>query len=592
LAGHKELAAASAVRLAGAAAAAYRAGKFELALSTYRRALPLATSPEDAATLRMNVAACLIELRRLDEASLEFLDVAKSVPSFAQKARLNAALIALELGDVAAAESLLAAASPVAPALVARAADVRRRIAEARDAERPGTLRAHVAAAAVAIKQENWDLAESKLLEAKRLLEHAPTRDRVDVLLGLATVQLAREHPHAAQATLTLAVVEAPNDPEIHYALARAYQALGDAAEARVEYRKALELSLGEPQASLASSQLKALDALAPSSWFAWLLFAGGFDSNPGQSGAAQETALGRREHGGSGYARIATELGRKQRVTTDWWWRARYQGEWLGLGKPSVQDLSLQNHGLWAGLKWTPTDTITWELETGPNATFVGLGSVRPFAWDWAGSLKLRYVPSRGRAWRIGMEVRGIRGLSDWKYLSGTRVDSELSHLWSGTLGNLHLGLHARLLTIGTRRINVDAALIPACINRCDGANYEIPLSYFGVGPVASARAHLVRSLSVVGVTQLDWRRYRDESYIVGIQASRKRRVDRRFNIAAELQWALDAREQVLLVPSYTLLVSGSNVAQTGGDPAHAFDYDDRRFIQHFVELGVEGSF
>jgi Flp pilus assembly protein TadD len=579
-------------QLAAKAATAFHAGEFEVAVSDYRRAMTLVSSPEDAATLRMNVGACLVELKRFEEAKVEFLKVAETSKALAIKARLSAALVAVELDQLDEAAALLDAASPVDDALSARAKDIKERIHMKRATGNRDSLDANMTAAATAIGKSDWTAAETALRAARNQFDLAKPNERVDILHSLATVELALNRPEAAKSTLNEANALSPKDPEIHYTLGRAHQALNESAEARSEYKKALELGLKEPQAQSAKSRLEVLDPLGPSEWFGWMSLAGGFDSNPRQSGTATETTLGRRGRGGSAYGRISAELGRTQRLSDQFSLRFRYAGEWLGLEKKLVQDLSLQNHGVFGGVQWAPTDRVTLGLEIGPSFTYVGLSSVTPFSWDLLGSVKLRYRASDVRSLRFGFDARKVTGLSGWEFLGGTRLDAEFSHQWSYTAGNFRLGLRGRHLAIGSRTTTVDAAYLPACTGICDGAAYFIPLSYSGFGPVASARFDLASTVHLVGSSQLDWRRYRDESYIAGVAQSVKRREDLRFSAGLDLQLGLDKDEHFLIVPSYAILVSSSNIALSTTDPSHAFDYDDRSFTQHFVELGVELSF
>jgi hypothetical protein len=319
---------------------------------------------------------------------------------------------------------------------------------------------------------------------------------------------------------------------------------------------------------------------------------AAGYDSNPRQSGAATETTLGSRGRGGSGYGRVAAELGRSQRIHERVSLGLRYAGEWLGMQKKTVQELSLQNHGGFVGAQWAPTDRLVLGFELGPSVTYVGLSDVSPYTWDIMGSVKARYRASDVRTWRANLELRHITGATEWEFLSGTRLDAELSHSWRYQPFDLRVGLRGRSLSIGTRVTTVDATVITACAGVCDAAEYQIPLSYLGLGPIATARLALARQLHLAAFGQIDWRSYRDESYIVGVEESRKRRVDVRYNLGVDLRWALDSHEHFVITPSYAMLVSTSNVAQSTTEEAHLYDYDDRSFVQHFVELGVESNF
>lgn len=579
-------------QLSAKAAEAFRAGHIEEALDKYRLAIGIAKRSPDEARLRMNAGACLVELKRFEQAKAEFVKVAELEPALAQKARLNAAFVAIELDQVAEAQELLYAASPVENALLSRVIDLKERIVGKLRLSQRRALLVQMSTAANAITRNDFAAAESALLAAQQQFDSAEPSERVDVLHSLGTVQLALDKPRDAKRILTSAVDLAPKDPELHYGLARAHEALGETEEARAEFKKALALGLKKPVARAAKEHLAAVDRLGASEWFGWMVVAGGYDSNARQSGAATETTLGRRGRGGSAYGRIAAELGRTERLSEQFSMRVRYSGEWLGLQKRLVRELSLQTHSLFGSTQWAPTDRLVLGLEFGPSLTYIGMSPVSPFTREVLAAAKARYRASNVRSFRLSLELRKVAGLSGWEFLGGSRFDGELSHSWSYRSDNFRLGIRGRYLAIGTRRTTVDATVIPACTTICEGAEYVIPLSYFGFGPTASARVELASTLHLVGTAQLDWRRYRDESYIAGIAPSRKRRHDLRWSGGIDLQWALDEDKHVLIVPSYAILVSSSNVALSSTDPAHTFDYDDRSFTQHFAELGVELSF
>jgi hypothetical protein len=137
-----------------------------------------------------------------------------------------------------------------------------------------------------------------------------------------------------------------------------------------------------------------------------------------------------------------------------------------------------------------------------------------------------------------------------------------------------------------------VDAAVITACTGICDNFVYVVPLSHTEFGPTLSTRLTLNDTFHLAAFSQLGWRRYRDESFIVSIGPSRKHREDLRSSFSFELRSTLDPDEHFVVVPSYTFIASSSNVAYSSTDSAHRFDYDNRSFVQHLVELGLEASF
>lgn len=164
-------------------------------------------------------------------------------------------------------------------------------------------------AVAAAIGKQDWRVAESALIAAKGQFAQAEPSERVDVLHGLATVQLALKRPCEALVTLRAALKLAPNVPEVHYALGRAHEALDANAQARREYRAAIDLGLKEPQAVVARQKLDALDPLSSSEWFGWL----------------------------------------------------------------AARALSMQNHGIFASAHYAPSDRLTLSLELGPSITYIG---------------------------------------------------------------------------------------------------------------------------------------------------------------------------------------------------------------------------
>lgn len=577
---------------AASAATAFKAGQYEASLEQYRAADAASTRADEHAALRMNIGACLVELGRFEDAKQMFLSAAELDPSVAQKAQINAALVAVELDQLDEAERLILSAAPSTEPLLSRAGDLRAIIAEKRVRTRRAELRASIDTATQAIRSGHWTRAEAALIKAQQRFDVAEPSERIDVLHSLGTVQITLGRLQRAKVTLRAALELAPNDADIRYALARAHEASDEVSEARAEYRHALQLGLPEPNASSARRNIEGQDPLGSSEWFGWIAASGGYDSNPRQSGAATETTLGRRGRGGSAYGRAAAELGRTQRVHDNISLRLRYAGDWLGLQKKAVQDLSLQSHGGFFGVQWAATERLILGAETGASILYIGLSPISQFTWDFGASARARYLASHVRTWRVSFDARKITGATGWEFLSGTRLEAEMTHGWTYSSLALRLGMRARWWSMGTRTTTVDSTVIPACANVCDGSDYRIPLSYTGVGPIASARVTLLDSLYLATLLQFDWRRYADESYIVGVDASRKRRIDQRYTLGVDLQWALDKDEHFMIVPSYALLVSSSNIALSSADTSHAFDYDDRSFVQHFIEFGVEASF
>ncbi|HTV17331.1 MAG TPA: hypothetical protein VMG12_01630, partial [Polyangiaceae bacterium] len=71
------------------------------------------------------------------------------------------------------------------------------------------------------------------------------------------------------------------------------------------------------------------------------------------------------------------------------------------------------------------------------------------------------------------------------------------------------------------------------------------------------------------------------------------KTRVDDRYTFAARARQRIGTAPELGVFLDYTLRLSRSNVAyDPNGGREHAFDYDDRNFTQHILELGADARF
>ena len=131
-----------------------------------------------------------------------------------------------------------------------------------------------------------------------------------------------------------------------------------------------------------------------------------------------------------------------------------------------------------------------------------------------------------------------------------------------------------------------------PTCGARCNGATYLIPLAYAGTGPFLAASVSPGSDVWLLGYASFDYRRYTDTSQITGIPESTKRRVDNRTTLEASLDIPLALDGHVRVIPTYTLLLSRSNIALDPRDPYYRFDYDNRSFTQQLIELSLEARF
>jgi tetratricopeptide (TPR) repeat protein len=450
----------------------------------------------------------------------------------------------------------------------------------------------HVRAAEKALRASNAAAAERELVSASEHFAVALPRERVDVEHGLGVARLERGDAAGAKLILVNALRDAPNDADLHHALGRAELALGNDPAASVELERALELGLDEERAQAVRKLLREIDPLPPSRYYGWLTLGGGYDTNPWQSGAGKVLPLGDRGQGGAAYGVASAGIGRQQRLSDRWAADIGYAGDWIGFWQSTVEDLTIQAHSLTAALDWAATPRLVVGLSTGPSVTWVGLDPVEPFSWDVLLGTHADLTFSSVRALRLSLDFRSITGFEGWEFLSGNRLDARVAHDWSWQRGSLRLGVASRYNGIGTRVSPVDATVLSACAGLCDGASYRVPLGYAGGGPLVSASVKPVDWLRLRGYAELELRQYLDESRIAGVPASRKTRADTRWTGTLRGEFQLDSGGHVRLSPSYTLIANESNVSYDPSDPDHRFDYDDRSFVQHLVELDLEMSF
>ena len=155
-----------------------------------------------------------------------------------------------------------------------------------------------------------------------------------------------------------------------------------------------------------------------------------------------------------------------------------------------------------------------------------------------------------------------------------------------------MRAGARGRYNDIGTRSSSVAASDFPTCGARCNGATYTIPLAYAGAGPFLATSVSPGADIWLIGYASYDYRQYTNNAEITGVPESTKRRIDERTTLEASVDLPVAFDGHLRLVPTYTFLLSRSNVAVDSTDPYYRFDYDNRNFTQHLVELSLEARF
>lgn len=570
----------------------YREGSFEQALALFDAALALTNDPIERATLEFNAGSCLFELGRHAEAQSRFMRAAKLDPASSDTANLQAAASAFKQGDSTEARRLLNAMDAKDPNIAAQKARLLAAINARNPSEKRGAFSAQLASAEKAVAQGD---ATRSLAQVRGLLKYEPVMtdvERADVHQSIATLLMQLGRYDEALRELDVAEKYAPDDAEIHLARARAAEQQGNVALAQTSYERSLTLGIDRDGKAEAEAALEALRPLPRVGWHGFLSLGGGYDTNPRQSGTASVVNAGNRARGGSFYTTAMADFGYTGALGADARWRAFYFGDWLGLTKRSVRDVTLQTHGLGLRFDYAPTPRLTLRGTLASSMSWSGQSPIEPFVFEIMSGLRANYQTIGTGFARLNLEARYLNGASNWEFLSGARLDAELSHGWLWDSLNLRAGIRGRYNDIGTRSTLVAASDFQTCGARCNGATYVIPLAYAGTGPFVTASASPGADIWLIGYASYDYRRYTADSEITGVTESSKRRIDHRTTLEVSVDVPLAFNGHLRVVPSYTFLLSRSNVALDSTDPAHRFDYDNRDFTQHLVELSLEARF
>jgi tetratricopeptide (TPR) repeat protein len=571
----------------------YRERRFAAARAAFEKALALAPEGDGRDNIEFDIAACDYELGDFRAAELRFARLGAQASGARAEALLHAGWAALARGDVDRAARYLAGSAGDA-ALT----DKRKALADGIDARRLA-LDAQAFDAALEQATAAYDRGDLRGAEAgvssARLHElnaKQNSRAALDYLAGL----LARERgdDDAARRALERSLSENPADGAVQALLGELAQANGDSEAAERHYRASLAAELSPSEASAVRDALDALYPVPPVGFAAWAVLGAGYDSNATQSGSSDAVGYASPNARGSPFAAPALGLeyrfpgGQHTRLVT------YYAGDWLLLSDAAVEDASLQSHEAGVRLHFAPSPRAELRFSAAGGVTLSGL-ALSPFSLD--GVLRGRAALRHGSNFQSALllEARPSLGLSGRGYLTGTRSDVSLGERFESGPWGASVSLGFRYNGIGTQLIDINPVQYPNCNVQCVGARYEIPLGYSGPSVGVDGDVDATRRLSFAGAGKYEHRTYLAESRIDGPmfpglfrELSEKTRVDDRYTLSARARYRFDSAPELGVFLDYTLRISQSNVAFRR-DLEHAFDYDDRNFTQHILELGLD---
>jgi len=576
----------------------FRARRFAEARAAFLRVLPEISAGEARDNLEFNVAVCDYELGDYLAAEQRFARLASPPSPAGADALLHAGWAALARGDAPAAERYLRAVGNDA-AITDRRRELEAAI-EARHADaEAAAFDGRLAVATAAYDRGDLAAADAALRDARRHEAHASERARAarDYLEGLVAHE--RGDDATARIALERSLSRNPSDGAVRAALGELALASGDIEGAERHYRASLDAELSPADARVVRQAIDALYPLPPPGLGVWLTAGAGYDSNATQSGSTDAVGYAVPEGRGSPFAAPAWSIEYRLRSGARTRLAPYYAGDWLLLGASEVEAASLQSHEAGVRFHLAPSASSELRLSAGGGATFSGL-ELAPFSLD--GSLRARFSLSHGRLFQsvLGVDARPSLGLDGRDYLSGLRVDASLGERFDAGRWGVGAGIAYRYNGIGKQFASVDPGRFPICNRACANAQFELPLGYSG--PIASldADVDVTAGLQLAASARYEHRTYLDENRItgpvllgLGRSIADKTRVDDRYTLAARAHQRFGTAPELGVFIDYTLRVSRSNVAYDPDDIRdHAFDYDDRNFVQHIVELGADARF
>jgi hypothetical protein len=330
---------------------------------------------------------------------------------------------------------------------------------------------------------------------------------------------------------------------------------------------------------------------LPPSGVALYASLSGGYDNNALQSGkasASDESPLAPQT--GSAFMAFLGELSHTWRLGTRTALTPYYSGDFLALTDSSVRELSLQGHELGVRGTLAPSTTTAIRVTAAGSYLVSGLDALEPFAWELALGSRLELRHGEHFRTRFDVWARPTFGLSGNDALDGGRYDASGSERYRTERFDLTVDARLRYLRAGTQRLALDPSAVAVCDPDC--TEYSIPGSYVAPSLGLEAGFEVVERLRLSAGARGELRRYLEPAVITGFPETERLRRDARLRVRGGAELELDEAGTFRVSADYTFTTNHSNIAYDPDDPEHAFDYDDRNFDQHVVELGLAVMF
>lgn len=572
---------------------AFARGERSLALASFERALSLASAPADVATAHFNRAACLFELGRFDEAEAGFAMSARLDPGYADSARLHAGFAAVRNGRLAEARRYLQGAAQ------GDAGKRKKLRSQIEQAEEEGRRVATQQALSEAFRQLEGGDSEKSAESFSRLLasdSRLTDAQRAEAHYGLARALQSHGQFDTAMSAIREARRLVPGEGEYEMTRGEILWRRGDASGAITALRRSLAMPLSADSRRFARDTLEILTRPPWTPGLSGSALGGlGVDSNADQSGAAvsRDTATAELSRA-SPFAHVAVAVSYVAALSKATALGVNYALNAMLFSQDSVRELSLAEQQAGVDFHWTPARDLWLRARLNVGYALSGLANLTPFATEYGGAMHLRYAQSDTRRLDLQLAAVQVDGHGGQPYLDGQRVVARAAQSLRVAGLKLRFTAQALLNAIGTLVLDVqdgEYSLPPS-----PGYRYDVPLAYFAPGLEARAERALTSSLSLGARIGLEHRAYLRASRIVQLEGtviddSVKRRRDLRPQAGLDAVYALDRGGSWAVLGDYRLFLSRSNL-ERGAGAEHAFDYQNRNFLQHTLAVSFVGRF
>ena len=571
----------------------FRARDFAAAAQQFDLAIAVAPAGADLGTLHFNAAASLYEIGRFADAEQRFVKTAAIAPGLASLSLLNAGMAALGDGRVEVAIRYATAAPSGDEEAETRRSELKALIAQAEATREKQAFYRAMKQGIDAYADGDLEHARNWLARSVTLQASAPPTDRAIVQLTLADIALERDDLATARRSIENAIREDPTNAEAYVARAELSltEANGGAAEA--DAQRSLALAETGATAKRARRVLDRLDVLPPAGPSFVATLGAGYDSNAAQSGAADLAGVGETSASqASPLLSAGVQLDFTARPSRSTAIVPYYIGDFFTPTVATLQPLALQAHELGGQIHWRMTPELRLRFTAGSSLVLSGLKPIQPLTWEGVFGARADLATGEHATTGVDLTLRPALGLGDSGYLSGTGLDGAIEERLTSGRFRVSFGAAYRYLRRGTQTIAIDdGSSFTECHGRapCNNLAYALPLSYQGPSGRLAAAFDLLDQLSLGASAKVEYRRYLEPNFVRSLPTSRKTREDVRYRLRAYGELALDSDEHVSLLLSYEALISRSNIAFDANDSQHRFDYGDRNFVEHLIELGLE---